>query len=144
MDIEKQERDVLARIVGVADGEDIVSARICEEEHEPENAVAKELHDESVALEKYLEGLGEQINQMHVAMMRQDLALLEDTVEALKRGAGSYGLMRIAAMADRLDDEIAHEDDLVHLVSRVDELCDVCKELMEHEDEMDDDLLPGA
>ncbi|QQE10182.1 hypothetical protein JD969_11755 [Planctomycetota bacterium] len=153
MNVANHKRQVLARIVGLADGQEIVSAKLLETECEAPCTSSNcgsfgstPFCEGTEELEQYLEGLGEQVNKLHIAMMRQDLLQLEELVEDIKRGAGSYGLRRITAMADRLDAELEtdSDDDLCGLVNQVSALSEVCREMLCGDEQGGDDYLPGA
>ncbi|QDU32252.1 Hpt domain protein [Poriferisphaera corsica] len=134
-------KDVLARIVGVADGHEIVTAQFIDDNASEQSQISLE---GAQALDTYLESLTSQVNQLHEAMMRQDIEQLEDVVEDIKRGAGSYGLRRVASMAAKLDEEIEGDESIISLVNCVSELSELCRDLIGDNMPNDDDFLPGA
>ena len=137
-DREKADEMVIARIVASHDGDGHVSVQMTGGDE-----VEKKLHRLG-RLELFLNELSEQVSEMHAAVMREDLGRLEELVEEVKRGAGSYGLRRITSSASKLDEELERIDDLCELVQKVNGLTSVCKDVIGELDQIDDDWHPVA
>ena len=136
------DEQVIAKIVANEDGAGRVSVQLADGEVMDEE-VEHKLHRLG-RLELFLDELGEQVSEMHAAVMREDLERLEEIVEEVKRGAGSYGLRRITSSASKLDEELEQIDDLCELVQKVNGLANICKEVIGELDGQDDDWHPVA
>ena len=99
-------------------------------------------------VERYLQRLGEQLAAVEVALMEANWERVDELTAEIRRGASRLGLGRIQRFAKELEIGMHEKDDVVgnldRLITQLDELGQVCHNVMQVVDEDLDDEPRGA